>query len=158
VSDLPDDPLLGPELLRYFPAALREQHEPLIEAHRLRREITTLQVVNSLVNRCGPTFVHNVAGRTGAPAAAIARAFTVVRNAWKLRALWGDIEGLDTALKAEAQTRMLVASQRFLVRAVQWTLRRLPQPPPPWALGHGGAPALPPRGAPPAPPAEVRRP
>ncbi|MDP1961326.1 MAG: NAD-glutamate dehydrogenase, partial [Reyranella sp.] len=127
-SDLPDDPLLEPELLRYFPAALREQHEPLIEAHRLRREITTLQVVNSLVNRCGPTFVHNVASHTGAPAAAIARAFAVVRDAWKLRDLWGDIEALDPTLKAEAQTRMLVASQRFLTRTVQWTLRRLPQP------------------------------
>ena len=127
-SDLPDDPLLEPELLRYFPAALRDRHEPLVEAHRLRREIATLQVVNSLVNRCGPTFVHNVAGRTGAPAASIARAFTVVRDAWKLRALWADIEALDAALKAEAQTRMLVASQRFMTRAVQWTLRRLPQP------------------------------
>jgi glutamate dehydrogenase len=127
-SDLPDDPLLEPELLRYFPAALREQHEDLIETHRLRREITTLQVVNSLVNRCGPTFVRNVAQRTGAPAAAIARAFAVVRDAWKLRDLWADIEALDQSLKAEAQTRMLVASQRFLVRTVQWTLRRLPQP------------------------------
>ena len=28
--------------------------------HRLRREIATLQVVNSLVNRCGPTFVRTV--------------------------------------------------------------------------------------------------
>ncbi|MBI3195897.1 MAG: NAD-glutamate dehydrogenase, partial [Rhodospirillales bacterium] len=127
-SDLPDDPLLEPELLRYFPAALSERHEPLIEAHRLRREITTLQVVNSLVNRCGPTFVHNVASHTGASAAAIARAFAVVRDAWKLRDLWGDVEALDPALKAEAQIRMLVASQRFVTRAVQWTLRRLPQP------------------------------
>ena len=108
--------------------ALREQHEPLIETHRLRREITTLQVVNSLVNRCGPTFVRNVAQRTGASAAAIARAFAVVRDAWKLRDLWSDIEALDSSLKAEAQTRMLVASQRFLTRTVQWTLRRLPQP------------------------------
>ena len=84
--------------------------------------------MNSLVNRCGPTFVRNVGRRTGAPAAAIARAFAVVRDAWKLRDLWGDIEALDPALKAEAQIRMLVASQRFLTRAVQWTLRRLPQP------------------------------
>jgi glutamate dehydrogenase len=52
----------------------------------------------------------------------------VVRDAWKLRDLWADIEALDETLKAEAQTRMLVASQRFLTRAVQWTLRRLPQP------------------------------
>jgi glutamate dehydrogenase len=127
-SDLPDDPLLEGELLRYFPTALREKHEPSIRAHRLRREITALQVVNSLVNRCGPTFVRNMAGRTGAPAAAIARAFAVVRDAWKLRDLWGDIEALDPALKAEAQIRMLVASQRFLTRTVQWALRRLPQP------------------------------
>jgi glutamate dehydrogenase len=127
-SDLPDDPLLEGELLRYFPTALSEKHEPSIRAHRLRREITALQVVNSLVNRCGPTFVRNMAGRTGAPAAAIARAFAVVRDAWKLRDLWGDIEALDPALKAEAQIRMLVASQRFLTRTVQWALRRLPQP------------------------------
>jgi glutamate dehydrogenase len=52
----------------------------------------------------------------------------VVRDAWKLRELWSDIEALDEQLKAEAQIRMLVASQRFLVRTVQWTLRRLPQP------------------------------
>ena len=127
-SDLPDDPLLEGELLRYFPTALQEKYEPAIRAHRLRREIAALQVVNSLVNRCGPTFVRNIGLRTGAPAAAIARAFAVVRDAWKLRDLWGDIEALDPALKAQAQIRMLVASQRFLTRAVQWTLRRLPQP------------------------------
>ena len=127
-SDLPDDPLLEAELLRYFPTALQEKYEPAIRAHRLRREIAALQVVNSLVNRCGPTFVRSVGLRTGAPAAAIARAFAVVRDAWTLRDLWGDIEALDPDLKAEAQTRMLVASQRFLTRTVQWTLRRLPQP------------------------------
>jgi glutamate dehydrogenase len=127
-SDLPDDPLLEGELLRYFPTTLQQRFEPQIREHRLHREITTLQVVNSLINRCGPTFVRNVGSRTGAGAAAIARAFTVVRDAWKLRDLWADVEALDSALKAEAQIRMLVASQRFMTRAVQWTLRRLPQP------------------------------
>src|SRR5262249_6200300 len=120
-SDLPDDPLLEGELIRYFPTTLQQKFEPAIRAHRLRREITTLQVVNSLVNRCGPIFVRNVGLRTGAPASSIARAFAVVRDAWKLRDLWTDIETLDDTLKAEAQTRMLVASQRFLLRAVQWT-------------------------------------
>ena len=127
-SDLPDDPRLEDELLRYFPTALQEKFPAAIQGHRLRREITALQVVNSLVNRCGPTFVHTVAQRTGATAATIAQAFTVVRDAWKLRDLWADIEALDPALRAEAQLRMLIASQRFVVRAVQWTLRRLPQP------------------------------
>jgi glutamate dehydrogenase len=127
-SDLPDDPLLEGELVRYFPTTLQQKFEPQLRSHRLRREIATLQVVNSLVNRCGPTFVRTVGQRTGAPAASIARAFAVVRDAWKLRDLWGEVEALDAGLKAEAQTRMLVASQRFLLRAVQWTLRRLPQP------------------------------
>jgi glutamate dehydrogenase len=127
-SDLPDDPLMEGELLRYFPTTLQQRFEPEIRRHRLRREIATLQVVNSLVNRCGPTFVRTVAQRTGASAAAIARAFAVVRDAWKLRALWAEVEALDAGLKAEAQIRMLVASQRFALRAVQWTLRRLPQP------------------------------
>jgi glutamate dehydrogenase len=127
-SDLPDDPLLESELLRYFPTTLQQRFEPAIRDHRLRREITTLQVVNSLVNRCGPTFVRNVGQRTGAGAAAIARAFAVVRDAWKLRDLWSEVEALDEALKAGAQTAMLVASQRFMLRTVQWTLRRLPQP------------------------------
>jgi glutamate dehydrogenase len=127
-SDLPHDPLLEGELVRYFPSTLQQKFEDVLRGHRLRREIATLQVVNSLVNRCGPTFVRTVGQRTGASAAAIARAFAVVRDAWKLRTLWSDIEALDEQLKAEAQIRMLVASQRFLVRAVQWTLRRLPQP------------------------------
>src|SRR5476651_531058 len=127
-SDLPDDPLLEGELVRYFPTTLQQKFEPVLRSHRLRREIATLQVVNSLVNRCGPTFVRSVGQRTGASAAAIARAFAVVRDAWKLRDLWAEVEALDDQLKAEAQIRMLVASQRFLTRAVQWTLRRLPQP------------------------------
>jgi glutamate dehydrogenase len=127
-SSLPDDPLLEEELVRYFPSTLQQKYGSELRHHRLRREIATLQVVNSLVNRCGPTFVRTVAQRTGASAAAIAHAFAVVRDAWKLRDLWIEIEALDASLKAEAQIRMLVASQRFMLRTVQWVLRRLPQP------------------------------
>jgi glutamate dehydrogenase len=127
-SSLPDDPLLEEELVRYFPTTLQQKFESELRHHRLRREIATLQVVNSLVNRCGPTFVRTVAQRTGATAAAIAHAFAVVRDAWKLRDLWTEVEALDATLKAEAQIRMLVASQRFMLRTVQWVLRRLPQP------------------------------
>jgi glutamate dehydrogenase len=127
-SSLPDDPLLEEELVRYFPTTLQQKFDAELRHHRLRREIATLQVVNSLVNRCGPTFVRTVAQRTGASAAAIAHAFAVVRDAWKLRDLWVEIEALDGTLKAEAQIRMLVASQRFMLRTVQWVLRRLPQP------------------------------
>ena len=41
------------------------------------------------------TSIPGVAQRTGASAATIAQAFTVVRDAWKLRDLWVDIEGYN---------------------------------------------------------------
>ncbi|RUQ58549.1 hypothetical protein EJ913_31355, partial [Azospirillum doebereinerae] len=56
-SDLPDDPAMAEDLLRYFPQALREGQRDAIGRHRLRREIVATQVTNSLVNRVGPTFV-----------------------------------------------------------------------------------------------------
>ena len=42
-------------------------------------------------------------------------AFAVVRDAWKLRDLWSDIEGLDQALKAEARRlRLRLRDKLFL--------------------------------------------
>jgi len=127
-SDLPDDPLLEGELVRYFPTTLQQKSRPQLRTHRLRREIAALQVVNSLVNRCGPTFV-----RTVGSGPARRRGDRALPSPWcatpgSCAILWGEVEALDSSLKAEAQTRMLVASQRFLLRAWQWTLRRLPQP------------------------------
>ena len=127
-SDLPDDPLLEGELLRYFPVAMREPHGAAIRRHRLRREIVALQVVNSLVNRVGSTFVHDLQDRTGHGAADIARAFAVARDAWRLRDLWQEIEALDGALLAPAQVAMSIATQRALERICIWLLQNVPQP------------------------------
>ncbi len=127
-SDLPDDPLLEPELLRYFPAAMSERFSGAIMRHRLRREIVALQVTNSMINRVGSAFVHYVRDRTGHPAANIARAFGVTRDAWHLRDLWRDIEALDAALVAPAQIAMLIATQRFVHRVCIWMLQSVPQP------------------------------
>ena len=68
--------------------------------------------MNSLVNRCGPTFVRNMAGRTGAPAAAIARAFAVVRDAWKLRDLWAEEYESALAGKKSAKEALDAAVSR----------------------------------------------
>ena len=38
-SDLPDDPYVQRELVRYFPSALRERFAEVMGGHRLRREI-----------------------------------------------------------------------------------------------------------------------
>ena len=50
-SDLPDEPLLEKELVRYFPSALHKGFAATIHGHRLRREIVATIVSNALVNR-----------------------------------------------------------------------------------------------------------
>ena len=60
-SSLPDDPYLLPELLGYFPTALRERFAADIAQHRLRREIVATCVGNQLVNLSGISFDHRVA-------------------------------------------------------------------------------------------------
>jgi glutamate dehydrogenase len=127
-SDLPDDPLLEAELLRYFPPAMQQHYGEAIRRHRLRREIIALQVVNSMVNRVGGTFVHDIRERTGAGGADIARCFSIVRDSFALRDIWGEIEALDPQLVAEAQTAMLIASQRLTERGTVWCLRNLARP------------------------------
>jgi glutamate dehydrogenase len=127
-SDLPDDPLLEAELLRYFPLAMREGFGDSIRRHRLRREIIALQVTNSMVNRVGSTFVHDIRERTGASTADIARCFAIVRDSFLLRDLWAEIESLDDQLVAAAQTSMLIATQRLIERGTLWALRGLPRP------------------------------
>ena len=127
-SDMPDDPLLEAELLRYFPLAMREGLTDSIRRHRLRREIVALQITNSMVNRVGSTFVHDIRERTGASTADIARCFAIVRDSFSLRDVWGEIEALDDQLVAPAQTAMFIATQRLIERGTLWALRALPRP------------------------------
>src|SRR5690606_26109314 len=55
-SDVPEDPYLSKELLRYFPEPLRERFAEHAQRHRLKREIIATAVTNSIVNRMGSTF------------------------------------------------------------------------------------------------------
>ncbi|MBV8877600.1 MAG: NAD-glutamate dehydrogenase, partial [Gammaproteobacteria bacterium] len=79
-SDVPEDPYLSAELIRYFPAPVQQRFPRAIRHHRLRREIIATATTNSLVNRMGPTFVPRVQGDTGAAPAQIARAYTAARE------------------------------------------------------------------------------
>ncbi|HET7712705.1 MAG TPA: NAD-glutamate dehydrogenase domain-containing protein, partial [Thermoanaerobaculia bacterium] len=122
-SDLPDDPLLIEDLLLYFPELLRERFRAAITRHRLRREIVATYVTNSMINRLRPTFVMYASEESGKPAADVARAFTIIREAFDLRSLWSDIEALDNALPAHVQIDMLNSVGAVLERAVTWLLR-----------------------------------
>jgi len=127
-SDLPDDPLLEAELSRYFPDVLSDRFMPALTGHRLRREIITTTVVNSMINRVGSLFVDRMGGRTGATAAEIARAYAVARDIFDLRATWAAIEALDNQVPASAQLIMMRRTQLLLRRATQWLLSHLQQP------------------------------
>jgi len=127
-SDLPEDPYLSSELERYFPTRLREEFGTQLQHHRLRREIIATRVVNDLVNRAGTTFAFRLADETGAGADDIARAYTVAREAFGLRGLWGEIEALDGRVPAETQIAMLLRARILLERSTRWLLRNRRRP------------------------------
>ncbi|MFB1030997.1 MAG: NAD-glutamate dehydrogenase, partial [Thauera sp.] len=74
-SDVPEDPYIRTALERYFPAPLRERFPAQIQAHPLRREIISTHVVNSMINRVGPTFVSRLKAELGASPADVVRAY-----------------------------------------------------------------------------------
>jgi len=122
-SSLPDEPELEGDLLRYFPKPLAEGHAEALLRHRLRREIVATHVTNSTVNRVGPTFVLRMAEETSATATEIARAYTITRDAFRLRGVWSDVERLDNRVPAELQIAMTREIDRLVDRATLWLLR-----------------------------------
>ncbi len=122
-SDLPDDPLLVEDLILYFPHPLRSRYRAAIERHRLRREIIATFVTNTIINRVRPTLVMQLSEESGKPESDVARAFTVIRESFDLRSLWGEIESLDNQLPAQNQIEMMIEVGRLLERAISWLLR-----------------------------------
>jgi glutamate dehydrogenase len=127
-SDLPDDDFMTRELVRYFPTVLAERFRGQMDGHRLRRELIATYVTNSLVNRAGMTFAFRIAEETGAGAADIARAYTVARQVFDLRALWTAIEELDDSIPADVQLDMLLEGRKLVERATRWLVRSRPRP------------------------------
>jgi glutamate dehydrogenase len=122
-SDAPEDPFLSRELEGYFPTPLRDRFREQIHEHRLHRQITATHVTNSLVNRCGPSFVYRLGEETGAEAPDIARAYLAAREIFSLRSLWDAVEGLDNVVEAGIQTQMMLDARKLAERATRWLLR-----------------------------------
>jgi glutamate dehydrogenase len=121
-SDVPEDPYLSAELVRYFPAPVRERFPRAIGRHRLRREIIATATTNSLVNRMGPTFVPRAQEDTGAQPAQIARAYTAAREIFAMRATWEQTEALDNKVPAKLQYEAAFQTSRLLRHATYWLL------------------------------------
>ena len=123
-SDVPEDPYLSHELERYFPPQLATRYRKLLPKHRLRREIIATATTNSLVNRMGPAFARRVQEDTGADAATVARAYTIAREAFDIRAVWTRIEQLDNKIPAALQYEMLRETTDLLEFCTYWLIRR----------------------------------
>jgi glutamate dehydrogenase len=124
-SSVPDDPYLGRELARYFPSQLVERYPEALESHRLRREIISTQLTNSMINRGGPAFAVRIADQTGAAAATIAAAFFAVRNSYDMIALNSAIDALDTKSPGKLQLDLYAAVQDLLIDRIVWFVRNV---------------------------------
>ena len=111
-------PGFGQELAAYFPQKLQQDYAAAIPQHRLARDIVMTRLVNALVNRGGPTFVHEMEIRTAAPLGDIVDAFLRVRAAFELETVWAEIEALDGKVTAAEQTAMHLVTEALLARVV----------------------------------------
>ena len=123
VSNVPDDPYLGRELGRYFPKLIAQKFPDALEKHRLRREIISTQLANSMINRGGPSFAVRIADQTGASPAAIAFAFAAVRDSYDMPARNEEINALDGKVDGKVQLKLYAAVQDLLLDRVVWFLR-----------------------------------
>lgn len=129
-SDLPEDAWVARALARYFPPLLREKFAAWIPRHPLKREIIVTHVLNSMVNRVGPTFVHRLGEITGTTPPQIVRAYLATREVFGLVALWQQIEAQDDKVPDAVQAEMVLALRALVTRATTWFLRsrRLAEP------------------------------
>jgi glutamate dehydrogenase len=99
-----------------------------MRGHRLRREIAATRVVNNILHGGGTTFVFRLHEETGAVPSDIARAYTIAREIYQMRPIWGEIEALDNEVPADAQIEMLLEGRRVIERATRWLLRNRRRP------------------------------
>jgi glutamate dehydrogenase len=122
-STLPDDSWVATALARYFPKALRERYAMYMPRHPLKREIIATYVTNSMVNRVGATFVHQLLETTGAKPHEVVRAYLLNREVFAFVDLWMAIEALDNVVDDAVQTAMLLDTARLIGRGTTWFLR-----------------------------------
>ncbi len=121
-SNVPEDSYLSSELARYFPAPVQRRFAARIKRHRLRREIISTAITNSLINRMGPVFPVRAQDDTGADPAAIARAYSIAREVFAVRDIWAQIEALDTVIPADVQYTAMAHTTRLLRHMSYWLL------------------------------------
>jgi glutamate dehydrogenase len=123
-SDVPEDPYLSKELVRYFPEPLHAPYADHMQRHRLKREIIATAVTNSTINRMGATFMMRMQEDTGQGPAAIAKAYTAAREILGARELWSEVEALDGKVAEGTQIDAIMQIWSLLRHMTRWLLNR----------------------------------
>jgi glutamate dehydrogenase len=123
-SDVPEDPYLSKELVRYFPKPLHEKYAAHMQRHRLKREIIATAVTNSTINRMGATFMMRMQEDTGQGPAAVAKAYTAAREILGARELWAQIEAQDSKVAESTQVDAMMQVWSQLRHLTRWLLNR----------------------------------
>ena len=121
-TTVPDDPYFESQLFRYFPPRMAKSFRLEIVGHKLRREIITTLLANSIINRGGPTFIYRLVEETGHSASDIAKAFILARDAFGFTEMNDLVDGLDNKISGKIQIKLYVELQRVLRRATVWFL------------------------------------
>ncbi|UKA64659.1 NAD-glutamate dehydrogenase [Arthrobacter sp. FW306-04-A] len=119
-SDLADDPWFKRVLRGYFPYQLSERFDAELDGHPLRRQIICTAVANDMINLGGITFAFRAIEETTATAAAVAKAFVVVREAYKLKWFVDRIAGLPPGFPSEHAAAVILPLRRMVDRATRW--------------------------------------
>jgi glutamate dehydrogenase len=123
---LPDDPAFAALLAGYFPPEAVRAFPEEPQRHRLKREIISTVLVNTIINLAGPLFILRTAEVTGLSGAAIARGFVLSDGAFGLSALKSRIDALDGKVDATVQTQLYGAIVDQFRRATRWFLTHVP--------------------------------
>ncbi|MEI2455422.1 NAD-glutamate dehydrogenase [Lysobacter firmicutimachus] len=123
-SDVPEDPYLSKELVRYFPEPLQKKYAKAMENHRLKREIIATAVTNSTINRMGATFLLRMQEDSGRTPGEVAKAFTITRETLDARALWAQIDALDGVVAESTQIDALQVIWNLQRSFTRWLLSR----------------------------------
>jgi glutamate dehydrogenase len=125
-SSLPDDPFFAPLLAGYFPPAAVTAFPEEPERHRLKREIISTVLINTIVNLAGPVFVLRTREVTGLGCAEVARGFVLADGAFGLSALKARIDALDLKVDAAMQNQLYAEIADQFRRATRWLLSHVP--------------------------------
>jgi glutamate dehydrogenase len=119
-----DDGYFTQDLLRYFPGAFLPRFKPEMMQHRLRREIIATMITNSIINRTGITFAHELRRETGLKNIHVALSYVAVRDMFGLRDIWTEIESLDSGDLVQTQMQLFDMVNQFIAHHCRWLLQR----------------------------------